>query len=146
MNSTPQAVANLRREWDLDDSRYWFGIIGAIDERKNVSLVMAAAQGLPPGQVGLLVAGRFSDATRESLREFGAELPGGVRLVDRVLTDEELDAAVAAVDCVVLAHSNEGPSGLFGKAVRAGTRILGAGAQSLRRDCEERPGMRSGFR
>ena len=55
-----------------------------------------------------------------------------VRLVDRVLTDIELDSAVVAADCLVLAHSNEGPSGLVGKAAAAGTRVLAAGAASLK--------------
>ena len=53
---------------------------------------------------------------------------------DRLLSDLELDAAIRRVDCVVLAHSNEGPSGLFGKAAAAGTRIVAAGAASLRAD------------
>jgi hypothetical protein len=59
-----------------------------------------------------------------------------VVVVDRMLEDVELDSAIAAVDCVVLAHSNEGPSGIFGKAVMSGTRLIASGASSLRQDAQ----------
>ena len=146
---------------------YWFAVLGAITPRKNLHLVITALGLLPAEQqarLGLLIAGQIDDTVRTgtsagpstptgaaahagqpaiaSLGTLLAPLRAGgitVRLVDRVLTDIELDSAVVAADCLVLAHSNEGPSGLFGKAAAAGTRILAAGAASLKTDAAALP-------
>jgi hypothetical protein len=61
----------------------------------------------------------------------GAEL----MIEDGMLSDESLDDAIAMSDCIIVAHTNEGPSGLLGKAAAAGTRVLAAGATTLRKDC-----------
>ena len=54
--------------------------------------------------------------------------------VDRQLTATELDSLIAIADCMVLAHSNDSPSGILGKAVVRGGAILAAGSPTLRRD------------
>ena len=138
MIAAPRDVAALRISWALDHDRYWFGILGAISERKNVAMVADALAMLPGDRVGFLVAGKCEvDAAMEmrksieQLQMLGAK----VVLVDRLLTDLEIDSAVRSVDCVVLAHSNEGSSGLYGKAMASGTRIVAAGARSLKLDC-----------
>jgi hypothetical protein len=79
---------------------------------------------------------------RNRLPELEQQLTeSGIALVvhDRLLNDLELDSLVCAVDCVVLAHSNEGSSGVMGKAAAVGTRIAAAGAQSLKVDCRAAP-------
>ncbi len=136
LSCTPAEVDSLRRTWNLDSDRYWFGLLGAISERKNAPLVLDAltqlsdADGRP---IGLLIAGQCSPSVLESLRRHtGGEVM--LRLVDRLLTDVEMDAAVVAIDCLVLAHSNDGPSGLFGKALGAGTRVVAAGSSALKAD------------
>lgn len=60
----------------------------------------------------------------------------GVSIVqaDRQLSSAELDSFISIADCVVLAHSNESPSGILGKAAAAQRAILAAGASTLRRD------------
>jgi glycosyltransferase involved in cell wall biosynthesis len=124
-------------EWGVDSGRYWFAVLGAIGVRKNVGLIARALSGITERPVGLIVAGRIDPEARPEIdREIERLASTGVRVVvvDRLLTDLELDSAVTLADCVVLAHSNEGPSGLFGKAAAAGTRIVAAGAASLRRD------------
>lgn len=129
---------SLREEWMLDTDRYWFAILGAISERKNPRLVAEALSGLPPQRVGFLLAGTCENSTMTDMKVSLDRLRAtGVKVVvvDRLLEELELDSAVRAIDCVVLAHSNEGSSGLFGKAVAAGTRVVAAGARSLQRDC-----------
>jgi hypothetical protein len=60
--------------------------------------------------------------------------------MDRVLSDEEFDAAIVAADCIVLAYGNSGPSGVLGKAALAGTPVLAAGSKSLRREARRSAG------
>lgn len=135
---TSSDVSQTRDAWP-DGERYWFGVVGALDGRKNIRLVASALATLEGRKVGLVLAGRgdVTDAHRElaRLREIGVPV---VRR-DVLLSDLELDSIVAALDCVILAHSNEGPSGIFGKALASGTRIVTAGADSLRRDAALRP-------
>lgn len=120
----------------------WVGLVGALDPRKNVALVLDAALHTNRNGFGVILAGRMDqsirmdvDAAMPRLRARG--IP--VLIVDRLLTDGQLDALLARLQCVVLAHSNEGPSGILGKCARAGTFIVAAGAQSLRADCRRLP-------
>ncbi|SOE74928.1 hypothetical protein SAMN05446589_5532 [Streptomyces sp. OV198] len=136
-------VAQVRRLWDLCPERYWFGVLGAISHRKNLPLVVEALRQISGDRaLGILVAGAFTDDVASTLPAFKSQLDDvdvALRAVNRLLSDVELDAAVAAVDCVVLAHSNDGPSGLFGKALAASTRVAAAGSRSLRQGCLESP-------
>lgn len=117
-----------------DAATRWIGVLGHVSPRKNLDLVLEAAR-LAGRSYGVLVAGRVEpgewERCAEALERFVA---AGNRLLvlDRLLTDAELDACVARVDALVLAHSSEGPSGMLGKAVALGTPVVTAGAQSLR--------------
>ena len=117
---------------------FWFGVVGNVGHRKNLPLVAAAVASLNRSDLGLIVAGQVDSGVLElaephlqRIRRNG----GSVEIVDRLLGESEIDQVVAEVDCVVLAHSNDGPSGILGKAVAAGTRIVAAGAATLRTDC-----------
>jgi glycosyltransferase involved in cell wall biosynthesis len=138
----PQDVADVRARWDLEGDRRWFAVVGAISARKNLPLVAEAFARVAGEGTGLFVGGRIVDDQLAEAEPHLAEARrkgAHVVVVDRMLEDVELDAAIAAVDCVVLAHSNEGPSGILGKAVMSGTRLIVAGASSLRRDAQAIP-------
>lgn len=139
---TPGAAADFRRRHKVDGDRYWFGVVGAISSRKNLPLIMEALESHTRSS-GLIVAGQLDDDVSPEVRRKLIALAerGLAVVVDKLLTDEELDAAVAATDCIVLAHSNEGPSGLLGKAAAIGTRIVAAGAESLRIDLQALPAL-----
>lgn len=133
----PDDVADIRERWDLDGGRRWFAVVGAIGARKNLPMVAEAFARIADETVGLLVGGAVLDGQLAEAEPHLAEARrrgARVVVVDRMLEDVELDAAIAAVDCVILAHSNEGPSGILGKAVMSGTRLVLSGAESLRRD------------
>ncbi len=135
-------VEALRAAWDLSPDRYWFGVLGVVSGRKNLDLVLAALARSALQGVGVVVGGRLDAAVVEGTREVVDELRSrgvDVRVENRHLSNTEFDAAIAAVDCVIVAHDNEGPSGVLAKAVRAGTRVLAAGAHSLREDAALRP-------
>ena len=137
----PDTRAHVRERHGLEPGRYWFGILGVVDGRKNVALVAEAL--LRVGRpVGLVVAGKVEPAVLRSLHQMAPDLSTmdvRVVVVDRMLTAAELDEYVLACDCLVLAHSNEGPSGLFGKALLAGTRVVAAGSRWLRADAAAVP-------
>lgn len=122
----------------LTDQFFWFGILGKVSHRKNLPLVAAAIAAVNRRDIALVVAGQIEEGVLElakpalqRIREGG----GRVAIIDRLLSDKEMDDLLRRIDCVVLAHSNEGPSGILGKATAAGTRIVAAGASSLRSDC-----------
>ncbi|WP_458116740.1 hypothetical protein [Arthrobacter sp. D2-10] len=130
----------LRRRYRMTDA-YWFAVVGAVTERKNLPLIidsiLSRSFDVP---IGLIVVGKMSpsvadevNSRRKKLSASGIEL----RIVDEWLRDEELDGHILAADCVVLAHSNEGSSGIMGKAAALGTRIVASGARSLRSDSRE---------
>lgn len=122
----------------LDDDSFWFGVVGGIGYRKNLPLVAAAIGCLNRADVGLLVAGQIEAGVLERAMPYVDRIRdngGRVKIIDRLLGESEFDQVIAELDCVVLAHSNDGPSGILGKAVAAGTRIVAAGASTLRSDC-----------
>jgi hypothetical protein len=120
-----------------DRSRHWLGVLGHVGPRKNLDLVLDAATRAGADGLGVLVAGRVEDGEwarcAAAIERFTAA-GGALLAADRLLPDDALDACVAWVDTVVLAHSSEGPSGLLGRAVALGTPVLAAGARSLRDD------------
>ena len=137
LSHTPISVESLRREWRISQDRFWFGVVGALSARKNIDLICRALF-VMNRPVGLLIAGELSsgyqldDAALERLASAGIV----VRLVLRPLTDVEVDSALAAIDCALIVHTNEGPSGILGKCMAIGTRVVAGGALSLQRDVE----------
>ncbi|WP_139318559.1 glycosyltransferase family 4 protein [Kocuria sp. CNJ-770] len=118
----------------------WVGVVGSLTPRKNIELVLESAGRIQNPRLGIILAGKVDssikaavDAKVVQLRQKGTP----VLVLDRLLTDGQLDAVLDLLHCVVLAHSNEGPSGILGKAVEAGTYVVAAGAHSLRLDCQK---------
>jgi glycosyltransferase involved in cell wall biosynthesis len=116
----------------LSDDVRWFGVLGAIAERKNVPAVVGALQLASHGepQLGLCIAGKIEpDVSAWLARQDWGLLPHVV--IDRYLSERELQALLPRLSCVVLAHSNDGPSGLLGYAAHARVPVLAAGAPRL---------------
>lgn len=140
------AIHRAAKSWELDPERYWFGVVGAVTPRKNVHAIAAALQMPMSKPVGLVIAGSCDPVVSGQLGNLADELRRSgvaVRVENRLLSDVELDSVIAAVDCVVLAHSNEGSSGIMGKAAVLGTRVAAAGARSLEADCRVLPDLAS---
>jgi len=130
-------IQSLRARHGLDPATTWFVIAGRIDSRKNVSLVMAALDRVAAAHeapLGLLLAGSQSSEVRDDISEQGKGRTFRLVEVDRQLTPVELDSCIQIADIVVLAHTNDGPSGILGKAVAGNRRVLAAGSAQLRRD------------
>jgi len=132
-----QQIQAIRKS--LDDNgggeRFWLGVFGDITPRKNLPLVLESVAEM--SDIGLLIAGPLDPEVARNiaplLDKFLAN-GGQVNHINGPLSDLEFDSAIGAVDCVVVAHSNEGPSGVVLKAVASGKRLVLAGAESLRQD------------
>jgi hypothetical protein len=132
----------LRERLGLNPDRYWFGVLGAIDERKNAEMVARAVLASPSRRQGFIVAGPIRESVLRNLNALAPRFSAAgieLRLVDRVLSQHELDEFVLACDCVVIAYATEFPSGIFGKALLAGTRTITAGSRWLRADSRQVP-------
>ncbi|MEI6536081.1 MAG: hypothetical protein WCN98_12110 [Verrucomicrobiaceae bacterium] len=119
----------------VSEDRYWLGVFGAINERKNLPLIVEAIINEP--LIGLLIAGDVGPAvqaaTNPLLSQFIAS--GGVVIqIAGPVNDLDFDSAIGAVDCVVVAQLTEGSSSIVLRAAALGRRLVLAGAKSLRRD------------
>ncbi|WP_286056170.1 hypothetical protein [Actinomycetospora termitidis] len=97
------------------------GVFGVITARKNVPLLLAALEGTPG--VHLVVAGRCDPGVAATLAD--SPLADRLEVEDRLLTEEEFDAAVAGVDAVAVLHDNDAPSGIVAEAAARGVPVLG---------------------
>lgn len=139
---TASSMANHRHEFGLSEGTTWFGIVGAISRRKNIEMVLESLKVAHDPGFGLVIAGKIeSDYKAALLAEVSVAQESGLQIliIDRILSEIELDLFVATLDAVILAHSNEGSSGILGKASILGTPVLAAGANSLRKDIEGMP-------
>lgn len=131
LSASGESIAAYRKAVSMTSGCFWFGVFGHITERKCVDLVArAAAEATMIAPCGLLIAGRFGDGERERCAPaFDALISSGGRLLidDRLLSNEELDSAIGAVDVVVIAYTTPGPSGILAKAAAMSKELLVAG-------------------
>lgn len=135
--STPASIDRYRHDVGLDSDRVWIGVFGHISPRKNLDLVIDAVATCGASDFGLLVAGKVdeSELTRcsSSIQKF-RDAGGKIIFDSRLLSDDDLDAAIGSVSVVAIAHTSEGPSGILGKAAASGVTVAAAGALSLKED------------
>ena len=133
--SSPEQIGAIRRNLERFGRRYWFGVVGSTTARKNLPLIIRA---LPhQADTGIVIAGSVAPevaATVAPLLENFQAHGGAVVRIPGTLTDADFDSVIGAVDCIVAAHSNEGPSAVVLKAAVSGSRLVLAGAKSLRQD------------
>jgi hypothetical protein len=134
-NAHARDRAELRAELGLPADRKIIGIVGLIDARKVVPLVLEATM-LSADDADVLAAGMFDDG----VREWATTLPPHVRarLIqrDKHLTNDELDKLVAASDVISVVQPYKGPSGLMGKALVAGVPVVTAGSKVRAREAK----------
>ncbi|HPZ14620.1 MAG TPA: hypothetical protein PLK04_10335 [Bacillota bacterium] len=140
LNCTPQQQKKLEAQLDAHGDRYWFGVFGAICPRKNLPLIAAAIA--DQQDCGLVIAGSVADDVAKDsapfLEAFTAN-GGAVIQLPGPLTAEEFDSAIATVDCVIVAQSEEGSSSIVLRAAALGRRLIVAGAKSLKKDASYLP-------
>ncbi len=125
--------AALRAEFGLPADRKLVGIFGLISERKNAHLIWEAMQ-LAGVDADLLLAGSVQPEVKAWIASLPEQQQSHVRLFDGFLPNDVLDKLVAAVDVVPIALTNNGPSGIMGKALAAGVPVVSAGSQVRARE------------
>ncbi len=144
---TPEDVERFRADviaaTDPRSERFWIGVLGVLNPRKCIELVTSAiVDAASTGDVAapaVLFAGPVAEETRGEIDDALAALrTAGIPVVvlDGLLDDKTFDAAIGAMDAVVVAYRNDGPSAILGRAARLGTRVVAAGSPTLRRDLE----------
>jgi glycosyltransferase involved in cell wall biosynthesis len=119
--------AALREKLDLPASAIIVGILGTVSDRKNVPMVAEAVRAVGDG-TRLLLAGQLDPFVSTWLADQPPALREVLIVRDEYLSNEQLDAYVAASDIVSIAQDNNGPSGIMGKALAAGVPVLTAGS------------------
>lgn len=116
-----------REELGLPLDTTLVGIFGEVSERKNAPLILEAidAAGL---DAHLVVAGNITQEVQAWIDGLEPHDRDRLHVRGGFLPNEELDMFVAAVDFVPLALTNNGPSGIMGKAAAAGVPVVTCGS------------------
>lgn len=131
--------AKLRAELDLPADRRIVGIFGGVSERKHPQLVWESLQahGI---EADLLLAGGLSPGVADWVASTEPTALGRVIVRDGFLPNVVLDQLVAASDVAALVMTNNGPSGIMGKALAAGVPVVTAGSEVRAREARARDG------
>jgi hypothetical protein len=134
-------VNDVRNKLSQLSANYWLGVFGYVTPRKNLPIIVEAI--MKSSDLGLVIAGTISKDVFDELKPELDWLQNAGRLLSLsgTLEDNELDSAIAAVDCVLAAHSNDGPSGIVAKAAMLGKPLVLAGAKTLKRDAKSLGGQ-----
>jgi glycosyltransferase involved in cell wall biosynthesis len=125
--------AALRAELGLPADRRLVGIFGGVSERKNARMIWEAMQ-RHSVDADLLLAGALSPGVAAWVDSVAPTAHGRILARDGFLSNEVLDKLVASVDVVPLALTNNGPSGIMGKALAAGVPVVTAGSEVRARE------------
>lgn len=116
-----------RHLWGLDPEDRVLGTMGALDVRKGVHLLVEAfVRTAPRPGERLLLAGKVDGAVKAVLEKHAASVRSGrIVVIDRWLSQEELDAAIGAVDWVTATYPRHiGSASLVLRAAAAGRRVV----------------------
>ena len=119
--------AALRDELGLPQDRRLVGIFGLISERKNAKLVLEALR-LGGIDADLLLAGVIEPEVQAWIDGLPEEDRRRVHTFPGFLDNTQLDKLIAASDVAPIALTNNGPSGIMGKALAAGVPVVSAGS------------------
>lgn len=131
------AHARERKRWrdlhDLPQNERLIGVFGVLSERRNTPLVLEAME---HGRLDatLVVAGAFSEPVRAWVESLPPARRERLIVRDQFLDNDTMDQLVAAVDVVPVPLTNNGPSGIMGKAEAAGVAVVTAGSKVRARE------------
>lgn len=123
----------LRKELDLPADRRIVGIFGGVGPRKNADLVLDSLIAADL-DADLLLAGPVAPEVHAWIDGLPPELRARVIVRDGFHSNELLDKYVASSDVAPIALTNNGPSGIMGKASAAGVPVVTAGSEVRARE------------
>jgi glycosyltransferase involved in cell wall biosynthesis len=124
----------IRTELDLPQDRRIAGVFGLLSERKNAPLVLDALKVEGLDDTDLLLAGSVQPEVHAWLDALPEADRARVIVQDGFLTNELMDKLVAASDVCPIALTNNGPSGIMGKASAAEVPVVTAGSEVRARE------------
>lgn len=134
----------LRTTLGMDPSTFWFGVVGGLDSRKNIPMIIAALRNvalIATSPVGLALIGQWrNDASEDEATEALEGVPFCHVGHNVQLSNQEMNVAVAALDCVVMAYSTTAPNSTTAKAAALGVRVATAGSPTFRKFAERLTG------
>lgn len=123
----------LREQLGLPVERRIAGIFGDLNPRRNAPMIWEGMQRAAL-DADLLLAGPLSEEVRAWASSVEPTGLGRLIVRDGFLPSDELDRLVAAVDVVPIALTNNGPSGIMGKAIAAEVPVVTAGSRVRARE------------
>lgn len=113
-----------RQHLKLPTETLLVGVVGMIDRRKEIELLLAAARHPEwPLRASIVLAGPVDAATHKAILESGL----GERLIvhDRFLPEEDIMRYIKALDCLWLVYrGHQGPSATMIKALAIGKKVV----------------------
>lgn len=133
-----EAAREIRDQLNLRDSVFWFLVTGSITERKNIPLIIEAIAEVngrrPDLKLGLLLFGPINlgfEGGSEWIRTFAEQRGVTVKIQDRLISNFEMNAVIAATDAVILAYSSRQPNSTLVKAYALGARLVVAATPTV---------------
>ncbi len=120
--------AALRAELGLPPDRRLVGIFGLISERKNARLVFEGLRRRPASTPTCCSPGVIEPEVQAWIEALPPEQKERIRTFHGFLDNTLLDKLIAAVDVAPIALTNNGPSGIMGKALAAEVPVVSAGS------------------
>lgn len=114
-----------------------FLMVGVIQEWKNPALVVRAFRAAELEDAVLLIAGPHSGSVRDVVLAEMGTTGGRVMCLDRLLSDDEINALIRESFAVVLAYSTHAPNSTAAKAAALGVRVVAAGSRQFVRNMLE---------
>lgn len=135
----------FREQHGMSSDAFWFGVVGSLEKRKNIPMIARACHRLvsvAPQPVGLALLGPWAEDTAPPEDEMAMATALGVKVVRHHvhMTNYEMNVALAALDCIVLAYSTTAPNSTMAKASALGVKVVAAGPPSFRRFAKELTG------
>jgi glycosyltransferase involved in cell wall biosynthesis len=125
--------AAIRAALDLPADRSLVGVFGVMSMRKNAPLILDSILA-SESDADFVIAGLVKPDVAAWLDGLAPKVRARIIVRDGYLDNDLLDRLVAAVDVVIIALTNNGPSGIMGKALAAGVPVVSAGSEVRARE------------
>lgn len=130
---------SLRRELDMQEGVFWYGMVGSISPRKNLELVLDGLTELlhrTNREFGFVLLGPQHPTmtlTPKEIDDLVHVCPYSTRIRNELMSNEEINVAIASLDCLVMAYSTDSPNSTLAKAAALGVHVAAAGSSSIAR-------------
>lgn len=130
------AIAPLLR---VKKEPYKVGVVGTIDPRKNIQLA-AESVAMLGMEFELRLSGEVTPTYKSELNELISQ-HSQVKVLDAILTEEEMTSEIAILECFLVLQNTNAPSGTLLRALSQGVPVVVGGSRILRSAKKHFPDM-----